>query len=212
MTDFLREVDEEYRRSQAEQVWKKYGSVIIALCVVLVAGVAGWRYFDWQKQQAAAAAGGRFDAALQQLSSPNAAEGEAAMAKIAGESDGIYRRLAELRVAGEIAKRDPVAALRSLDTLANDTTLSSDFRDLARLRAATIAVDRETLADVERRLVPLTSATNPWRFQALELQAAAAMKADAKDKARQFLDQIIIDRAAPPGVKARAELLIGLTR
>jgi hypothetical protein len=212
MTDFLREVDEEYRRSQAEQVWKKYGGLIVALCVLLVAGVAGWRYFDWQKQQAAAAAGARFDAALQQLASPNAAEGEAAMARIAGESDGIYRRLAELRVAGEMAKRDPAAALQSLDKLAAETTLSADFRDLARLRAATISVDREPLADVERRLAPLTSATNPWRFQALELQAAAAMKADSKDKARQFLDQIIIDRAAPPGVKARAELLIGLTR
>ncbi len=212
MTDFLREVDEEYRRSQAEQVWKTYGGLIIAFCVLLVAGVAGWRYFDWQKQQAAAAAGGRFDAALQQLASPNAAEGEAAMARIAGETDGIYRRLAELRLAGELAKRDPAAALQSLDKLAGDTTLSADLRDLARLRAATIAVDREALADVERRLMPLTSATNPWRFQALELQAAAAMKVDAKDKARQFLDQIIIDRAAPPGVKARAELLIGLTR
>ena len=212
MTDFIREVDEEYRRSQAEQVWKKYAPIIIALCVLLVLGVAGWRYFDWQKQQAAAEAGKRFDAALQQLSSPTPAEGEAAMAKIASESGGIYPRLAQLRVAGELAKRDPAAALQSLDKLAADTTLDENFRELARLRAATISVDREPLAELEKRLAPLTSAANPWRFHALELQAAAAMKADAKDKARQYLDQIIIDRAAPPGVKARAELLIGLTR
>jgi hypothetical protein len=212
MTDFMREVDEEYRRSQAEQVWKKYGPVILALCVLLVLGVAGWRYLDWQKQQAAAEVGGRFDAALQQLTTQRAAEGEAAMAKIASEGDGIYRRLAEMRVAGELAKRDPAAALMSLDKLTADTTMDADFRSLARLRAATISVDREPLADVEKRLAPLTSAGNPWRFQALELQAASAMKADQKDKARQYLDQIIIDRAAPPGVKARAELLIGLTR
>lgn len=51
--EFLREVDEDYRRDRILQIWKRYSGVIIALAVLVVAGVAGWRY--WQAQQRAAA-------------------------------------------------------------------------------------------------------------------------------------------------------------
>ena len=53
MDEFIREVDEDYRREQILQIWRSYSGVFIALAVLLVAGVAGWRY--WQTQQLAAA-------------------------------------------------------------------------------------------------------------------------------------------------------------
>ena len=36
--EFLREVDEDYRRDQILQIWKRYSGVIIALAVLVVVG------------------------------------------------------------------------------------------------------------------------------------------------------------------------------
>ena len=40
--EFLREVDEDYRRDRILQIWKRYSGVIIALAVLVVAGVAAF--------------------------------------------------------------------------------------------------------------------------------------------------------------------------
>jgi hypothetical protein len=212
MSDIFNEVDEEVRRSKAEAFWKRYGGVVIGICALIVAGVGGYRYLEWQKEKAANAAGQQFETALGLLQSGKAAEGEAALAKIATEGAGAYKALAQFRVASETAKRDPAAALRAFDALAADAALEPAFRDMARLRAGAIAVDTTGLPEVEQRVGALTSATNAFRHQANELIAAAALKAGNLDKARQHLDAIIIDREAPSGIRSRAETLIGVTR
>lgn len=212
MSDIFREVDEEVRRSQAEALWAKYSGVILLACSLLVLAVAGYRFYEWQGEKAAAAAGAKFEAALQLLQSGKAAEGEAAIAKITVEGSGIYKSLAQFRAAAELAKRDALGAIKAYDQLANDATLDATLRDVARIRAGVIGVDVLPFADAERRLSPLLNPANGWRHAAQELLAAAALKANQLDKARTYLDTIILDREAPQAVKARAEVLIGLTR
>lgn len=212
MSDIFREVDEEVRRSQAEAFWRRYSGVIFAICVLVVLAVAGWRFYDWRREQAAAAAGARFEAAMRLLQEGKAAEGEQALAALAADGSGIYQTLARFRAASETAKRDAPAAIRAFDALVADGGLDANLRDVARLRAAALAVDVETLAEVERRLAPLLNPASPWRHQAGELAAASAFKAGQLDKTRQYLDTIIIDRTAPQAIKSRAELLIGLAR
>jgi hypothetical protein len=212
MSDIFREVDEEFRRSQAEALWKRYSNVILAACTILVLAVAGWRFYEWRKEQAAQAAGARFEEALQLIQTGKTADGEAALAKIAAEPGSIYSTLAQFRAAAELSKKDAPGAIRAFDQIANITTLDAGLRDVARLRSATLAVDAEPLSDIERRLAPLLTAGNVWRHPANELLAAAALKANNLDKARSALDAIIIDRDAPASIKARAEVLIGLAR
>jgi hypothetical protein len=212
MSDIFREVDEEFRRSRAEQMWSKYSGFVLLACTVLVIGVATYRFFEWQREKAAAEAGAKFNTALQLFQTGKAKEGEEAISSIATGENGIYKSLAQFRVASELGKRDAVAAIKSFDQLADDSTLNPSLRDVARLRAATLAVDQFPLAEVERRMAALTGTSNVWRHSAHEMLAAAALKANDLDKARKYLDTIIIDREAPQAVKARAELLIGLTR
>ena len=53
----FREVDEEVRQDQLKKIWDRYGNIIIAVCVAviaLVAGVKGWQY--WQTKRAEAGA------------------------------------------------------------------------------------------------------------------------------------------------------------
>jgi hypothetical protein len=212
MSDIFREVDEEVRRSQAEQVWSRYGALIIGLCVLFVVGVGGYRYFQWSKEQAAAAAGAQFEAALNLFQTSKPLEGEAALARIATEGTGTYKALAQLRLGSELAKRDAPAALRAFDAVAADQTVDAGLRDMARLRAGAVAVDSQPFAEVERRLQPLTSGNGALRHHAYELMAAAAVKAGDFAKARQLLDTIIVDRQAPADLRVRAETLIGVTR
>ena len=212
MSDIFREVDEEVRRSQAEDFWRRYSGLIFVACVILVAAVGAWRFYEWRRETAAAAAGARFDEALQLFQTGKASEGEAALAKIAAEDSGIYQTLARFRSAGELAKRDAQGAIRAYDGLAAESSLNAGLRDVARLRAGALAVDALPLADAEARLSPLLGSTSVWRHHANELLAAAAIKAGQLSKARQHLDTIIVDREAPANVKSRAEVLIGLTR
>jgi len=212
MSDIFREVDEEVRRSQAEALWRRYSVAIFAGCVLIVLAVAGWRYYDWLREKAAAAAGARFEDAAQMLQSGKASDGEAALARLAGEDKAIYGALARFRLAGELAKRDAPGAIRAFDALAADGALNANLRDVARLRAGAVAIDALPPAEAERRLAPLLAPGNVWRHHANELLAAAAVKAGDLAKARRHLDSIIVDRDSPPNVKARAEVLIGLTR
>ena len=52
---FLREVDEEYRRSQLANLWKRFGTLAIAALILALAGLAGWLF--WQDRQEKAAGG-----------------------------------------------------------------------------------------------------------------------------------------------------------
>jgi hypothetical protein len=212
MSDIFREVDEEFRRSKAEDMWKRYSGVVFAVCALIVLAVAAYRFYEWRREQAASAAGARFEEAVQLIQAGKGAEGSAALARITGDDSGIYKALASFRIASDLGKTDAAAAIRSFDQLANDASLDAGLRDVARLRAAALAVDTQPFADVERRMASLIAPGNPWRYTAFELLASSALKAGQTDKARQYFDTIIIDREAPQAVKTRAELLIGLAR
>ena len=64
MTDIFQEVDEEVRRDKAAEFWKKYQNHIIAAAVLIVLAAAGIRYWQYEQEQAAQAAGAQFQAAI----------------------------------------------------------------------------------------------------------------------------------------------------
>ncbi len=47
VSDIFNEVDEELRREQLKKLWERYGILIIALAVLFVAAVGGWRGYQW---------------------------------------------------------------------------------------------------------------------------------------------------------------------
>jgi len=46
VSDIFREVDEEVRRDQFKKLWERYGIFFIALAVLFVAAVGGWRGYQ----------------------------------------------------------------------------------------------------------------------------------------------------------------------
>ncbi len=120
---------------------ERYGSLLIAACVLLVVAVGGWRTYEWWEAKKAAEAGTAFQAAVALSSEGKTKEAEDAFAKLAASGTSSYRMLARFREAAEVARRDPVAAVAIYDRLAADSSFGRDLQDLAALRAGTILVD-----------------------------------------------------------------------
>ena len=96
MSDIFREVDEEVRRDQLKKLWERYGIFFIALAVLFVAAVAGWRGYQWWQAKLAAESGAAFTSAVSLSEQGKHEEAEAAFAKIAKEGTASYRALAAI--------------------------------------------------------------------------------------------------------------------
>ena len=207
---FIREVDEELRRDQLKAVWDRFAPLIIGVCVLVVVVTAGYRGWLWWHERQTAQAGDRFLAALEEIASGKRTEGETKLQAIAAEGGG-YGAIAKLRLAGEKAVAGAKAeALAAFDALAGDASVSGPLRDLARVRAALIALDMGDLAGAKARAEPLNVAGNPWRHAAREVLGTAAYQAGDLETARSIFSEIQEDAQTPPDLWIRSGLMISL--
>jgi hypothetical protein len=210
VADIFHEVDEEVRRDQLKKLWDRYGIFLIALAVLIVAGMAAWRGYEYWQGKKTAAAGTAFEAALSLSESGKHVEAEAAFAKIAAEAPAGYHMLARLQAAAELAQVKPADAVKAYDELAADTSLTATMQELAGLRAAMLLVDTAPLTEMTRRLQPLAEPGRTFRHSARELLALSAWHNRDFTAARRYIDMIATDAESPPGARARAEMLSAL--
>ena len=210
MSEIFDEVDEEVRRDQLKKLWDRYSLYIIAVAILIVAGVGGWRGYEYLEAKKAAEAGAAFDRAVELSEQNKHAEAEAAFADLAAKATSGYRMLARLRQAAEIANRDPQAAAKMYDEIAADRSVGAPEQDLARIRAAQLLLESTTYQNMLQRLEPATAATSTFRHTARELLALSAWRANDGTAARQWLDLIANDGETPPSLRSRAEALLAL--
>ena len=210
MSEIFDEVDEEVRRDQLKKLWDRYSLYIIAVAILIVAGVGGWRGYEYLEAKKAAEAGAAFDRAVELSEQNKHAEAEAAFADLAAKATSGYRMLARLRQAAEIANRDPQAAAKMYDEIAADRSVGAPEQDLARIRAAQLLLESTTYQNMLQRLEPATAATSTFRHTARELLALSAWRANDAAAARQWLDLIANDGETPPSLRSRAEALQAL--
>jgi len=211
--NFIREVNEEFRKEKLHALWDRYGAAVIALVVLIVVGTAayvGYRYWD---ETRANRSGDAYSQALALAGSGKSEEALAAFAQLEKDGYGAYPLLARMRAATVKADSgDVAAAVADFDAVAADGKIASVLRDMARLRAALLLVDHGSFADVSSRVEPLTGDTNPLRHSAREALGLAAWKDGKKADALKLFDQIVADEAAPRGVRERATMMAGLIR
>jgi hypothetical protein len=210
VSEIFDEVDEEVRRDQLKKLWDRYSLYIIAVAILIVAGVGGWRGYEYLEAKKAAEAGAAFDRAVELSEQNKHAEAEAAFADLAAKATSGYRILARLRQAAEVANRDPQAAAKMYDEIAADRSVGAAEQDLARVRAAQLLLESTTYQNMLQRLEPATAATSTFRHTARELLALSAWRANDGTAARQWLDLIANDGETPPSLRSRAEALQAL--
>jgi hypothetical protein len=210
VSELFDEVDEEVRRDQLKKLWDQYSIYIVALALLIIAGVGGWRGYQYLEAKKAVEAGAAFDKAAELSEANKHAEAEAAFADLAAKAPWGYRMLARLRTAAEVASRDKPAAAKMFDDIAADTSVGAPERDLARIRAAQLLLETTTYPNMLQRLEPATAAGATFRHTARELLALSAWRANDTTAARQWLDLIANDGESPASLRSRAEALQAL--
>jgi hypothetical protein len=211
VSDIFREVDEEVRREQLKKLWERYGTYVAAAAVVVVAGIAAWRGYEWWEAKKATETGAAFEAASTLAEAGKHAEAEAAFAKIAVEGTSGYRNLARLRDAAQLAQVDAKAAIAAYDNIVADAGVGPVLRDLAALRAGTMLIDAGSFDEARRRLEPLTATDRTFRHTAREMLVLAAWRAGDAAAAKRWFDVIATDAQTPPATRSRVEMLMALS-
>jgi hypothetical protein len=210
MADIFNEIDEDLRRERAKKLWEKYGNVIIAAAVAVVIAVAGWRAYQYYAQQAAEAAGARFQDALSLARDGKSADAEAAFAAIQKDGPSGYRILTRFRLAAEAGRRDKAAGVQAFEELARDPNVAPLLQGVAKVRAGYLMVDTAPYGEVAVAVEPLAIATEPWRHSAREILGVAAWKAKDYATASKWFEAAVGDKDVPAPLRQRAELMLQL--
>ena len=129
--EFIREVDDEYRRDRVAQMWKRYNGLIIGGVLVMLALVGGWRYWEHVQETRAQEAGARFEEALRLSRDEKSEEAKPVFEALAKEADGGYTLLARFRLAERYISI-PYLLRRVLRVLAFEEALMSCHRSFDR--------------------------------------------------------------------------------
>lgn len=208
---FVREVDEELRREQMQQLWDKYGIYAVGLLVLVLAGIGGYNYLKSQKIKSEEATGVKFETATRLAGEGKSDEANAIFAAIAKEGAPGYQTLARLRLAAADLKVGKSAeALAAYEALSKETSADPVLREFAGLQAAMLRMDTADWTEMQNRLTPLTGEKSPWRAAAREVVGTAAYKAGKLDEARKAFEQLLSDRTTPQSMQQRAQLMLSV--
>jgi hypothetical protein len=205
---FIREVDEEYRRSQLESYWQRYGRILAITVVVLLVALAAGLYWREDRAHRAGATGERFNLALTQIDSGNFTAAAPVLADLAASGSSGYRAAAKLEQAAvAVQSSDPAKGLALYRAVAADATLAKPFRDLATIKATRLEYDQLPPATVIAQMKPFAVPGDPWFAVAAEMTAVAELKLGQRDRATPLLVAIVRDASAPPSIRNRAAQL-----
>ena len=211
MTDLFREVEEDLRREQFSKLWEKYGIYVIGTAVaivLIVAAFVGWRAWSHSKAVEASA---QYEALVAEIAEANPAESAAAFAEFADGASGGYAVLARLAQADRLlAAGDRDGALAAYEAVAADSAAPEIVRGMATVKAGLLLVDTLSLDDMRARVVPINREASPWRSNALELIALAAIREGKWAEADANAKLIIADQTTPPGLRDRAHVIQAL--
>jgi hypothetical protein len=210
VSELFDEVNEEVRRDQLKKLWDRYSIYIIAGALLIIASVGGWRGYQYLEAKKAREAGAAFDRAVELAEQNKHAEAEAAFNDLAAKAPSGYRTLARMRAAAEVATREAEAAAKMYDDIAADRSVGDEYRELAKVRAAALLLDKTTYPNILSRLEPSAAPGATFRHTARELLALSAWRANDASAARKWLDLIAGDGETPPSLRSRAEALQGL--
>ena len=101
----LREIDEELKQENLQQLWKRYGTLIVGGALLLVAGVAGFQGWKINDLNTRIELGERFAAAQALASTSTNADAKDAFDAIAKDSPSGYQMLARFQLASLAAKQ-----------------------------------------------------------------------------------------------------------
>ncbi|HEY0130867.1 MAG TPA: tetratricopeptide repeat protein [Allosphingosinicella sp.] len=207
---FYREVDEELRRDQMKTYWERFGKLVIAGVVLLLALLGG---FIWWQNQKEVKAGERSAALVEAFDDVAVGRKAAATAKLdtlAREGSEGHRAAALLTKADiAIEGKDLKGAAALYKQIADDEGLARPYRDLALVRMTAVELDTLPPQAVVDRLKGLAVAGNPWFGSAGEMVALSYLKLNKPQQAAGVFAAMAKDKKLPDTLRSRATQMAG---
>ena len=211
MVDFINEVEEELRKDQYNVLLRKWGPLIAAVAIGIVAVAGVYEYIKTSDARAAKNASISYVAASNTLESGDTAEALRQFKAIAGKAKPGYAGLALSQAAGielENGRLDAAAALFDQASNAFETEL---HKQLAQYKAALILSGQGRHDDVLQRVEPLIAPGNPFSDLARELRGFTHFSSDDLKSARSDFLFLSTSPGTSEGIRMRAEQMLALT-
>lgn len=208
MVDVFEQVEEELRSERYKRLARTW--LPVAGGVILVALIAALAFWGWDSLQTSKAdkASIAYDRGMQSLQASNPVGADAAFTQAAKDGNGAYKAMALMQRAGIAVEANRIPdAIRLLDDAAK-ASRDPLLADAAALKGAWLAMDTETVAQIEARLTPLTKDDRPFSVFALEALAMARLQNGQVAPAREALVLLKNGLDTPDVVSQRADLSI----
>ena len=207
---FYREVDEELRRDQMKTYWERFGKLVIAGIVLLLAAIGG---FIWWQNQKEVKAGERSETLVSAFDDVAVGRRNAAIPKLDGliQSGSKGHRAAALLTKADMAieAKDLKGAAAIYKQVADDSDLAQPYRDLALVRMTAVEFDTLPPQQVIDRLKGLAVAGNPWFGSAGEMVALSHLRLNRPQQAAAIFAAMAKDKKLPDTLRSRATQMAG---
>lgn len=213
VVDIFDEVSEDLRADRARALFTRYGGVLAGACLLALAGVAGWQYYQSRAQAEDRRVSSLFLAATTQAAAvtddASRTAAEAAFQNVEKQGHSGYTPLARMDEATlKFAGGDHTGALALWDLVSKEANTPQAIRDLATLMWISHQTDHGDVSLLTARLQPLLSVNNMWHGLASEQMALILLRQGQTAQARQRLQALQSDNTAPQGARSRAAGLL----
>ena len=207
---FLREVDENLRRDQFQDFFKKNGKWIALGVVLFLAAAGGFIYWQEYRNRQAAEQSEQLHAVFTDIAKNERQTVPQRLGKLEQSHSEVVRASAILTDAAlALDTNNRTAAIAKYRELANDKGLSQVYRDVGTIRLTALEFDTLKPEDVVARLEPLAKPGNPWFGSAGEMTALAYLKQGKKSEAGRLFAQVAADNQVPNSIRTRAVQVAG---
>lgn len=208
MSDVFEQVEEELRSERYKRlarVWLPLVGGILLIALIAALAWWGWQSMETSKADKASLA---YDRGLEALQSNNPVGADAAFTQAAKEGNGAYKSLALQQRAGIALDAGRDAEALSLMDEAAKASRDPLIADAAAFKAMLLAMDIETLEQVQARAKPLTGDKGPFRAFAREAEAMALLQHGKTAEAKDMLTVLKNDLDTPEVVTRRAQIAL----
>ncbi|MBT5767079.1 MAG: tetratricopeptide repeat protein [Kordiimonadaceae bacterium] len=200
--EFIREVDEDIRQRQINDLWKKYGKFVIGIAVGVVAIVAGRAIYTSVIESKYSEQASLYSQAI----SMNDAEISSALDPLLNSDVEAYEILATFKKAEiSISNDDRAGAITILDQFVTSSSVAQVYKDMATIQAALLELDTASVDQIRSRLSLILNSDSKYQYFAAEIMALSELRAGDSGAAKSRLEALINDENASGSIKTRAE-------
>lgn len=207
---FVREVDENLRRDQVEDFFKKNGRWLAAAVVLFLVASGGFIWWKQHQQKQNEARVEKLAQAYTDIASGKVAQAPEQFDELSKDGSKAVRATAMFaRAAVALQQGDSKQATGIYQSIAGDSGFPKPYRDAALIRQTSLQFDQLQPQEVITRLQPLAKPGEPWFGTAGEMTALALIKQNKKQEAGQLFFAIAKDPGVPQTIRARAVQVAG---